>query len=186
MNDFEYDTGAKEWMPWSYFKNFLEGGCCKVARPKNRGGNTNFTDSAPVFLTAPDEVTLKRRGREVESETNQMRTRMCYLELKHSIPEHAREEVLRVCPHCAAKLYLEGRAVLDAAPPALPALPAPAPALLALPPAPASLNEERAAKRQRPASVRLQELKDLKALLDDDLLSLEEFGCLRTELLTQD
>ena len=42
LNDFEYDPAAKEWMPWSYLKNFLEGGAIKVARPKNRGGNVLF------------------------------------------------------------------------------------------------------------------------------------------------
>ena len=25
LNDFEYDASAKDWMPWQYFKNFLEG-----------------------------------------------------------------------------------------------------------------------------------------------------------------
>ena len=26
LNDFQYDSEAHKWMPWSYFKNFLEGG----------------------------------------------------------------------------------------------------------------------------------------------------------------
>ena len=33
LNDFAYDAGAKDWMPWLYFKYFLEGGETKVARP---------------------------------------------------------------------------------------------------------------------------------------------------------
>ena len=52
LNDFEYDAKAKDWMPWSYFKNFLEGGNVKVARAKNRGGNQLFEGTAPPRVGA--------------------------------------------------------------------------------------------------------------------------------------
>ncbi len=176
LNDFEYDAGAKDWMPWCYFKNFLEGGDIKVGRPKNRGGNTTFKGTAPVFMTAPQEVTLTRRGHEVPGETVQMRKRIRYLVLKFPIPEDMRQEVLRVCPHCSAKVYLEGRCVLDqgVAPPAAPAR---------LAPQPPPQNNEPSPKRPRTAKDCLQELKGLKELLDNGALSQQEFADLKARLL---
>jgi hypothetical protein len=73
LNDFEYDDDAKKWMTWAYLKRFLEGGDVPVARPKNRGGNVLFKNDAPVFLTAPQEVSLWRGKRVDEFETEQMR-----------------------------------------------------------------------------------------------------------------
>jgi hypothetical protein len=177
LNDFEYDVGAKDWMPWSYFKNFLEGGDVKVGRPKNRGGNAVFKGTAPVFMTAPGEVKLMRRGQEVQAETSQMRKRIRYLHLRFPIPEEMRQEVLRVCPHCTAKLYLEGKTVLDQGAGALPPPPGAAPAQ------PAAASEEPRAKRPRTAQDCLQELKDLKELLDSGLLTPEEFANLKSRLL---
>ena len=168
LNDFEYDTGAKDWMPWSFFKNFLEGNAVKVARPKTRGSNEVFKGTAPVFFTAPREVTLFRRGFEVEAETSQMRKRIKYFVLQHPIPEEKREEVTRVCPHCTARLYLEGKTTLDAAPahPTLEAQQAEPNAGFAQPPA----------KRPRTAAECVNELKDLKGLLDSGALTPEEFS----------
>ena len=184
LNDFEYDSTARHWMPWSYFKDFLEGGEVVVARPKNRGGNTKFTDTAPVFLTAPQEVTLTRGGQEVKAETTQMRKRIRYLHLTVTIPEHLRQEVLRVCPHCTAKLYLEGRATLDR-----PAAQAPLQNLAAEPP-PALLlgapSSEPAPKRRRTAAECLKELKELKELVDAGVLKDDEFENLKQRLLNGD
>ena len=120
LNDF---TWCAEWMKWSYFKVFLEGGSVSVARPKNRGGNALFTSDVPVFGTAFSPVQLfMREGPRVvlnQAETSQMESRMKYFWLSHSLPE---EQVVRVasCAHCAARLYLEGR------PAALPGPPPPA------------------------------------------------------------
>ena len=58
INDFEYDTKAKDWMGWWYFKNFLEGGTLTVARPRNRGGNETFKGKAFVLMTALPKATL--------------------------------------------------------------------------------------------------------------------------------
>ena len=108
LNDFEYDSEAPKWMPWSYFKDFLEGSSVKVAVPKQRGGNQLFKGNAPVFLTAAQEVTLKRYGKEVVAETKQMRKRIKYMHLTYQIPEEQRQEVVNVCAPCSARLYLEG------------------------------------------------------------------------------
>ena len=161
-----------------FFKNFLEGSSVKVARPRNRGGNEVFKGTAPVFLTAPKEVTLQRKGVEDVSETRQMRKRIKYYTLVHEIPEHLRQEVLRVCPHCSARLYLEGKAtsVGDSL------TPAPSP----LTPAPSQQGGELAFKRQRTATECVQELKDLKALLDSGVLSNDEFINLQERLLRGD
>ena len=168
-------------MPWQYLKDFLEGMEVKVARPKNRGGNTVFEDTAPVFMTAPQEVSLKRQGKVDLGETSQMRTRIKYLTLHVEIPEHKRQESLKPCGHCTAKLYLEGRQVLDApaaAHLALAALPLPV-----LPPPGASGQQQ---KRRRTAADCLKELTDLKGLLDQGLLTPEEFQDLKARLLSGD
>ena len=181
LNDFEYDTAAKDWMPWSFFKNFLEGQHVRVAKPKNRGGNVVFTGTAPVFMTAPKEVTLVRRGAEVVEETKQMRKRIKYFCLRHPIPEEHRQEVLRYCGHCAARVYLEGKALLDN-PQNLPSPTAPPP------PAVGSLanSEEPLRKKPRTAGECVQELKDLKALLDSGALTSDEFADLKGRLLRGD
>jgi len=170
LNDFEFDAGAKEWMCWSYFKNFLEGGRCKVARPKNRGGNTYFTDSAPVFMTAPAEVKLLQRGVEVTGETKQMRQRIQYFYMNHQIPDEQREEVLKHCGHCTARLYLEGRTPTARQPAQQ---------------RPPSSSSAPSPKRRRlsPQEV-VKELTDLKALLDAGLLTATELQDLKTRLLS--
>lgn len=181
LNDFEYDAGAKEWMPWSYFKNFLEGGVVTVARPKNRGGNVVFKATAPVFLTAPEEVKLFQRGREVVQETAQMRKRIHYLHLTRPIPEDQRKEVLQHCGHCSARLYLEGKASFQRP---FPFQQQPSP----LPRSPLVPDERRepGAKKRRTVQDCLQELQDLKQLLDAGVLSQREFSDLKERLLKGD
>jgi len=176
LNDFEYDTGAKDWMPWFYFKNFLEGCSVKVGVPKNKGGNREFKGTAPVFMTAAGEVTLTRQGREVVKESAQMRKRIKYCTLQWQIPEGSREEVTRVCPHCTARLYLGAAPLLDN-----PA--APAQAVAAAPP---SCSVARAAKRQRTVAECVPELRNLKNLFDVGVLTEEEFADLKARLLRGD
>jgi hypothetical protein len=178
LNDFEYDADAPKWMPWSYMKNFLEGAAVKVAMPKNRGCNQLFKGTAPVFLTAPAEVVLKRYGKEVVAETEQMRKRIKYITLTYQIPEEQRKEVLEVCPFCTARLYLEGKELLDN----------PTAQQLAdnLPSAQRGTSDELPAKRQRTAADCVQELLGLKTLLEAGVLSLAELEDLKAKLLRGD
>ena len=178
LNDFEYDTASKEWMPWSYFKTFLEGAKVKVGVPKTRGGNQVFKGTAPVFMTAPQEVTLKKGGQEVFSETNQMRRRILYFTLHWQIPEDKREEVLRVCAHCSARLYLEGKVLCDS--PNSSASSSSAAAGTAAAP---NHTGGPFAKRQRTAVDTVTELKHLADLLSAGLLSRGEFEGLKAKLL---
>lgn len=191
LNDFEYDASAKDWMPWSYFKNFLEGGDVKVARPKNRGGNVVWAGTAPVFLTAPSEVKLWRYGKEDYSETSQMRKRIDYLHLPVQIPEERLQEVLKHCGHCSARVYLEGKPSGAAVAPPAPALAQPASAddrTALAPPTPdtAAAAGPPPLKKRRTASECLEELKELKFLLDQGLLEPAEFTDLKRRLLEGD
>ena len=54
------------------------------------------------------KIKLKRYGKEVESETKQMRNRITYLRLGVTTLEEKRQEVLKVCSHCSAWVYLRG------------------------------------------------------------------------------
>ena len=62
-----------------------------------------------ICVTAPDDIKLQRYGEEVESETKQMRNRITYLRLGVTSPEEKRQEVLKVCSHCSAWVYLRGK-----------------------------------------------------------------------------
>ena len=53
------------------------------------------------------KIKLKKYGKELESETKQMRNRITYLRLGVTIPEEKRQEVLKMCSHCSARVYLE-------------------------------------------------------------------------------
>ena len=130
-----------------------------------------------MFLTAPGEVKLTRKGEEVVAETLQMRKRIKYFTLRHEIPEGKRQEVLRVCPHCTARVYLEGRATLDNRQETLLASPCTPPSQ------PSFLANGPDAKRARTATQCVQELKDLKLLLDSGVLTAEEFSNLKGRLL---
>ena len=174
LNDFEYDASAKDWMSWGYLKNFLEGGSIPVARPKNRGGNELFSGTAPVLMTAPQEVTLKRYGKEVLKERNQMDARILYRYLQHEIAEEDRQEVTTYCGHCTAKVFLEGKATLDTPRAAGARHPADRPA---------EASSARAAKRQRTAVECVAELRELKALLDGGALTQGEFDGLKARIL---
>ena len=189
LNDFEYDAGAKDWMSWSYLKNFLDGGSIPVARPKNRGGNERFKGDAPVLMTAPKEVTLQRRGREVESETTQMQRRIKYYHFTYEIPEEEREEVLKHCGHCAARLFLEGRNISVASAAAGNAsgdVGGGGASSSSGGRNEAAQTSAPAAKRRRTAQECLKELLEIKHLTDCGLLSREEALSLKEKLLQGD
>ena len=201
LNDFTYDDAARAWMSWPYLKNFLDGGDIPIGKSKSGGGrNTVFKGTAPVLMTAPEEVKLMKRGVEVHTETVQMQKRVVYVHLTYSIPEEERQEVLRHCGHCTARLYLEGRPQLA---------PTPAPVrrltskttLVLPPPNPAARgsvetpgqssqgsrgsSEAGTTKRPRTVSSCIAELKDLKALLDAGVLLPAEFERLKLKLLAE-
>ena len=135
-----------------------------------------YTTSYPSQLL---EVTLQRCGREVVAETAQMRKRIKHFTLQWQIPEEKREEVLRVCAHCTARLYLEGKPLLDSPS-------APAQGVPALPAAPSSSSDAPLAKRRRTAAECVRELHDLKALLDCGVLLQQEFIDMKGRLLRGD
>ena len=134
---------------------------------------------SPVFATAFHEVVLRKYNKEVEAETRQMRKRFKYLQLTYQIPEEQRQEVLQVCPHCSARLYLEGKPLLDnpaaAAPVNLQQGPSPAAA--------AAPAEEPAAKRARLAADCVQQLKQALDLWEQGVLQQSEFEDLKARLL---
>ena len=196
LNDFEFDAGAAAWMPWQFLKNFLEGQQIKVGVPKTRGGNQKFKGTAPVFLTAPQKITLVRRNAIDSYETEQMNKRVKYIELHWQIPEEQVKEVTKVCGHCSARLYLEGKNAAPNIPAA--ALPSSVPSASAVaalprvppagssPPAPAAHAQGPPAKKARTANDVVQRLTELKALLDNGSISPWDFFSLKTRLLNGD
>ena len=161
LNDFEYDDAAKKWMAWSYFKRFLEGGEIPVARPKNRGGNTTFQKDAPVFFTAPQEIQLWRGKRMDLYETEQMRNRITYVNLHHVFEEADRQEA-EPCAACGAWFYLES----------------------CYPPPSRELATPQA-KRARTVQSAVEELKELKNLLESNVIDLSEFQRLKGLLMAE-
>ena len=138
----------------------------KVAVPKQHGSNQIFRGSAPVFLTAPQEITLRKYGKVVK-ETEQMQKRIRYF-------ADQRREVLKVCPRCGARLYLEGKTSLDN--PASSSVQAADSAAdgLSGPPPP---------KRPRLTDDAVRQLKDAKDLLDLGILLQVEFEELKAKVL---
>ena len=175
LNDFEYDEEAKKWCNWSYLKRFLEGGSLPVACPKNRGGNQQFTSDAPVFLTAPQEVSLWRGKKRDEDETGQMSARIKYRKLTHAFKGSERKELLP-CAHCGAHLYLEGRS--GAQPP--PQQASSSSALPAAPQTPPASNPPKTGQET------VQALKDLKELKDAGVLDTPELRRLKAKVLSGD
>lgn len=188
LNDFEFNAAAAQWMDWSYFKDFLEGGEVAVGRPKNRGGDVMWDGTAPVLMTAPDKIRLFRDKMEDKYETDQMDRRVRYFFCTYTAPPEERKEILKHCAHCTARLYLEGRQTLDA-PAAEPAAPPPAGAEPRAAPGgagPGPEGGEPAPKRARTATECVGELVALKGLLDSGLLSAGEFEDLKKKLLAGD
>ena len=177
---------------WQYLKNFLEGDSIPVARPKNRGGDTDFKSDAPVFLTAPQEVSLYRGKKRDENETGQMRTRIKCVTLRHTFGEQFRVEA-GPCGPCGAKVYLEGCG--GAVPGAASSSDGGghANAMLAsgaahLPVLSPSLSAEAAAslpppKRQRTGADIVHELKQLAELQAAGCIDADEFNRLKAKIL---
>ena len=101
--------------------------------------------------------------------------------MTRQIPEHKRQEVLRVCAHCTARLYLEGKPLLDS-----PSARAQGVAAASAAAASAPSSGGRPAKRPRSAAECLVELRDLKLLLDNGALTQGEFADLKGRLLRGD
>ena len=126
----------------------------------------------------PARMQLQRYGQEVVKETEQMRTRICYLRLTYELPDDRREEVgCTVCGHCSARVYLEGKDFLDGANNYKP---------LEQPSLTQQLGEEPPAKRRRTAQECVRELVQLKELLECSLLTQAEFADLKEKLLQGD
>jgi hypothetical protein len=181
LNDMEYDKSARDWMPWSYFKRFVEGEeGIAVARPKNRGGNTTFDADSPVFLTAPKEIALYRGKVKDEYETDQMSARLEYMYLTFQIPKDSRQKD-KPCSHCGCKLYLEGVPVGEAL--AAPAAPAAGPAIASSSLAKAAGSSVAAPQRRYTAVEAMSELTQLKRLKDDGVIDDNEFKRLKQSIL---
>ena len=170
LNDFEYDDSARKWMPWQYFKNFLEGEFVSVGRPKNRGGNAEFKSDAPVFMTAPQEVALYRGKMRDDYETSQMRARVSYIGFTHTFTKQQGMPDVKPCGHCGARVYLEGcvRAGAAAGPSSSSTSPA-----SALPPP---------AKKTRLAMDIIKALGEAKALKDSGCIGSPELAKLKDKL----
>ena len=176
MNDFEYDEAAQKWCNWGFLKSFLEGDKLSVSRPKNKGSNQDFTSDAPVFMTAPQPVSLWRGKRLDEYETEQMNSRIKYRKLTHTFEKKDRKEV-KPCGHCGARLYLEGRSEAS---------------LVVVPSAQTSTASSSAdvavpATPPRPTTGlgKVQALKDLKDLKDTGLLDTPELQRLKAQVLSE-
>ena len=186
LNDFEYDDDAKKWCGWGYLKRFLEGERLSVARPKNKGGNEDFTSDAPVFFTAPQEIALYRGKKKDCYETSQMDARVEYAFLTHTIPRKDRQEV-DPCAHCGARVYLEG----DGGP----SLPSSSSAGLPQPPAmgvmtglaqasqPSAPAAQSPKKKAKTGMDMLSALQDVQALKAGGLLDTPEAKALKDKIL---
>ena len=100
-----------------------------VGRPKNRGGDAEFTSECPVFGTArsPVELTAKQGRRLIvdHAETEQMNVRIRYMTFATPVPEDRMRPNIKPCAACGARLYLEGQAPDDGAVAAVGRVPAP-------------------------------------------------------------
>ena len=170
LNDFEYDDSARKWMPWQYFKNFLEGEFVSVGRPKNRGGNAEFKSDAPVFMTAPQEVALYRGKMRDDYETSQMRARVSYIGFTHTFTKQQGMPDVKPCGHCGARVYLEGCVGAGAA--AGPSSSSTSPASALPPPA----------KKARLAMDIIKALGEAKALKDSGCIGSPELAKLKDKL----
>ena len=179
LNDLEYDEDAKKWCSWQYFKRFLEGEALTVSIPKNRGGNQDFTSDAPVFITAPQEISLYRGKKRDDYETSQIAARVKYEYLSHPVPESERKETA-ACAHCGARCYLEGgKAAFSFQPAALEADPRSSrqtsQASTDLPQSPV--------KKARCGTEVLEALKEVQGLKTSGLLDTPEAKALKNKIL---
>ena len=158
---------------WLNVTGVVEGGNLTVSRPKNKGRNQDFTSDAPVFMTAPQEVTLWRGKRVDDYETEQMRSRIKYRKLTHTFAKEERKEA-PPCGHCGARVYLEGRST------ATPVTEAASSSADAAAPAP------RTPPKRKTGQEMVQALKDLKDLKDACVLDTPELQRLKAKVLSGD
>ena len=183
LNDFEYDEDAKKWCGWQYLKRFLEGEPLSVARPKNRGGNQDFDSDAPVFFTAPQEISLYRGRKRDDYETSQMANRVKYTYMSYIIPGQQRKEV-DPCGYCGAKLYLEGDSQASSSqtpPPAMP--PAGSKRTQAQTSQPSAPGDQGTPKKVKTGMDMLSALKDLQDLKEKGLLDTPQAKGLKEKIL---
>ena len=182
LNDFEYDEDAKKWCPWQFFKRFLEGEELTVAVPKTRGGNQTFDLDSPVFMTAPQEVSLWRGKHRDDYETAQMSRRISYRRLTYSVPEDQRKET-KPCAHCGARLYLEGAAQAGAVRPVEPASSSAEGVKRNASEMEAAAASQPSSSRQKTGLEMLQALEQLHSLKQDGLLNSPEAKKLKERIL---
>ena len=125
-----------------------------------------------------------------------MQKRVRYMHLSYTVPAEERTEVPRPCGFCSARLYLEGRGASEEETRVLAIAGPAAPDVLALegpdaPPAQgggsgAAVASEPLAKRPRTGAECVQQLLDLKKLLDAGLVSEPEFQELKARVLRGD
>jgi len=109
LNDFTWD---EKWLGWAYLKTFMGGDHVSVARPKNRGGNVEFTRDSPIIGTccAPIQLFVRVHGNHFalhQAETDQMNARVTYIKMDIPVPPDAIVKC-KACAKCGAVLYLEG------------------------------------------------------------------------------
>ena len=134
-------------------------GSLTIAKPGSDGTTTlEWDGDAPFFASCRHPITLLHApGVRNEVESEQADNRISYLHLKVKVPDQVRARKLRPCGRCGAKLYLEGRATLDARRPAdeAPAAPLADAAGSAAPPAQARAEaaDDRAPKRRKSVGI---------------------------------
>ena len=74
-------------------------GSIAMGRSRNRGGNVDFDRDTPVFMTAPQEVSLWLNTKIDEYETARMRNHIKYIQLHRDILDDDRKEV-KPCGCC--------------------------------------------------------------------------------------
>ena len=157
-----------------------------MACPKNRGGNKDFSSDAPVFMTAPQEVSLMRGKRVDQEETEQMNARIKYRKLTHKFQGQQRKELLP-CAHCGARLYLEGRTGAVQPPPEdLQQAAQPQPQAASSSALPAAPQTPPASSKPTTGQGMVQALKDLKELKDAGVLDTPELQRLKAKVLKGD
>lgn len=126
-----------------------------------------WESTAPVFMTAPQEIALYRGKKMDANEKIQMDNRIKYMHVKHDFTGQERKEV-KPCGACGALLYLEGCAQA----------PEQQHAGLA-----ASSGSMGTPPNRRRVEDLVNELNSLKGLKDVGLLDSPQFSCLKEKVL---
>ena len=158
-------------MPWPYFK-------FPPSRWPYRRIKETTSISRAMLLSLRQCLQRSRRSGEGRR-TSRKRGRCENASISvfhHSIPEEQRKEILRHCAHCAARLYLEGKPLLDEHA-------GPAPHDIARPPIRLVEVGPPQPQRHRSATECIHELRELKALLDSGAVSQDEYSDVKARLL---